>query len=77
MNVAAVTYAVAGPAKVAVFLVVRRVVLLVIPPLRAHLIGVNAVLSIQETVHLGVTSVGTVVRPRVRKILLRPVVKRF
>lgn len=80
MNVAAVTYAVVDPVKVAVFLVVRRVVLLAIPdipPLRAHLIGVNAVPIIQETVHLGATSVVTVVRHRALGILLRPVFKRF
>ena len=59
--------------------VVRRVVLLVIPdipPLRTPLAGVNAVPIIQETVLLGANSGVTVVRQRVRKILLRPVFKR-
>jgi hypothetical protein len=38
---------------------------------------VNAVPIIQETVHLGATSVVTVVRHRALGILLRPVFKRF
>ena len=60
--------------------VVRRVVRLVIsgiPPLRVHLAGVNAGRTIQETVLLGATSVGTVVHQRAPEILLRPVFKRF
>ena len=80
MNIAAAIYAVVDHAKVAVFLVIHQAVLLVIsdiPPLRAHLAGVNAGRTIQETVLLGVTSVGTVVHRRVPEILLRPVFKRF
>jgi len=76
VNVAAANYAVADPVKAAVFLVVRLVTP-DIPPLHAHLLGANAVPIIQETVLLGVTSVGTVVRKRAPKILLRPVFKRF
>ena len=72
MNIAAAIYAVVDHAKVAVFLVISD-----IPPLRAHLAGVNACRTIQETVLLGVTSVGTVVHRRVPEILLRPVFKRF
>jgi hypothetical protein len=80
VNAVAATYAEADHAKVAVFHVTHRVVLLAIldnPPLRAHLVGVNAVPIIQETVHLGATSVVTVVRHRALGILLRPVFKRF
>ncbi len=80
MNVAAAIYAAVDHAKVAVFLVIHRVVLLVvpdIPPLRVHLIGVNAVLTIQETVLPGTNSAVRVVRQRVQKILLRPVFKPF
>lgn len=84
MNVAAANYAAVDHAKVVGFLVihraVHRVVLLVvpdIPPLRVHLIGVNAVLTIQETVLPGTNSAVRVVRQRVQKILLRPVFKPF
>lgn len=80
MNIAAAIYAGVDHAKAAVFLVVRRGVLLVIsdiPPLRAHLAGVNAGRTIQETVLLGATPVRTVVHQRVLEILLRPVFKRF
>ncbi len=80
VNVAAANCAAVDPAKAVVFLVIHRVVLLVvpdIPPLRVHLIGVNAVPIIQETVLPGVTSAVTVVRHRALGILLRPVFKRF
>ncbi|MSR72272.1 MAG: hypothetical protein EXS20_02760 [Opitutales bacterium] len=80
MNVAAANCAAVDHARVVVFPVIHRVVLLVvpdIPPLRVHLIGANAVPIIQETVLLGATSAVTVVRHRALGILLRPVFKRF
>ncbi len=80
MNVVAAIYVVVDHATVAVFLVIRRVillVLLVILGIRAHPAGVNAGPIIQETVHLRATPAGVVVRQQVPKILRRPVFKRF
>lgn len=82
----AAIYVVEDHATVAVFLVIRRVILLIllvhlvisdIPPLRVHLAGVNAGPIIQGTVLLRATPAGVVVRQQVPKILLRPVFKRF
>ncbi len=83
MNVVAAIYVVVDHATVAVFLVIRRVVLLVLLVLlvilgiRAHPAGVNAGPIIQETVLLRATPAGVVVRQQVPKILRRPVFKRF
>ena len=72
MNAAAATYAGVDHDKVGAFHAIRRVVLLVIsdiPPLRADLIGVNAVPIIPEIVLHMVNLVAEVIRPRAPKIL--------
>ena len=80
MNAAAATYAGVDHDKVGAFHAIRRVVLLVIsdiPPLRADLIGVNAVPIIPEIVLHMVNLVAEVIRQRAPKILLLPGVKLF
>jgi len=72
VNAAAATYAGVDHDKVGAFHAIRRVVLLVIsdiPPLRADLIGVNAVPIIPEIVLHMVNLVAEVIRPRAPKIL--------
>ena len=80
MNAAAATYAGVDHDKVGAFLAIRRVALLVIsdiPPLRADLIGVNAVPITPEIVLHMVNLVAGVIRQRAQEILLRPGVKLF
>jgi len=80
VNVAPVICVAVDRAKVAAFLVVHRVVLLVllvILPLRTLLVGVNAVPTIPETVLLRATSAVTVVHQWAPKTLLHPDFKRF
>ena len=84
MNAAAANYAGVDHDKVGAFhvipLAIRRVDLLVIsdiPPLRADLIGVNAVPITPEIVLHMVNLVAGVIRPRAPKILLLPGVKLF
>jgi len=84
VNAAAATYAGVDHDKVGAFHVIhhaiRRVALLVIsdiPPLRADLIGVNAVPITPEIILHVVNLVAEVIRRRAPKILLRPGVKLF
>jgi hypothetical protein len=84
VNAAAATYDGVGHDKVGAFhvipLAIRRVDLLVIsdiPPLRADLIGVNAVPITPEIVLHMVNLVAGVIRPRAQEILLRLGVKLF